>query len=992
MNKHQYETIITIGAKLLGTFGASVQQAQARMKSLESTALAVANSIKRVWATVGLSIAGYFATNLFRKAFEGAFEAAAEAQQRALSLTNEFWIHMRNQGYDAAEAQTKALIAVNQELAKTGVVGRGAFDAMADSLSKIGLAPKEIADMEPILAGLLVRAKGVAGATAEAGEEIATTVTRAAKGGRLLGLLKLMPLGPSERQRIKAYGDDWRGALKYIIYLASTYKDFNVALRNTPLGQIQRMRNSFKALARDIGETVLPAQADLAKAWEDALPRVKPAILFVMQELAELLSRAAKEAEGLMERLSTPDAKKSIDDVNTSIQRLLKEIGLDVPKEGLYGRLFGFGFLAAGKVIQYEIDEITNKVIALKAAFNFLFGDVIKGFKRMSEEINAFGKVLNVIKAWMWEAFHHPIDAAYHRLEDLLALMHLRKKPSAVTEGAYKGTEAPAQEVIRAGEAAKAQGVPAKYASNPALRAAYLHGNAAPKGGPHPNTLPQYAAPPPPAGRAPTPIAPATSHVPAQPAMPTIRIYGQPSAIGGGMGGTTVPAGATQGYYGGGMPSFGGAAPAGVTAPPAGGGGGAPMPDTAAAAKAQAQIQEAAKGGPAGLNKQQQKGAVLYGKLLAEFRAHPPVGVPPDAARFGITKGTPEEWARWGVSVAHAESGFNPRSTNLSDPGGSFGVFQYSHGQAYGNAYDVDNSVKAFVRDVDSAAAGGMIRGSTLAKRFSTIGNHPDVGAAYLGGAERIAQASQAQDQQAQPQTQAPPLLAAVPAYQEGGIAKKPQVAMLAEQGPEMVMPAGVTSALQTLPGSMEAIPDMTDALQKLPAAMPSPLPSPPTAGEGIKIPEFVQELLKHGGAEKLVGLGFQSLAEAGIEVAGADVLGAMFPLLMHPTTLGASTLSRAQQLEAFQSSIGSLSTKSDPESKRLLAQLQSDPEYLRAKAESPDFSLHHAPTIHIHGNADESARKAIQIQLDDAAKKFIQDFKDAQRQERRLSYESGYS
>src|SRR6516164_6630559 len=164
MNKHQYETIITIGAKLLGTFGASVQQAQARMKSLESTALAVANSIKRVWATVGLSIAGYFAANLFRKAFEGAFEAAAEAQQRALSLTNEFWIHMRNQGYDAAEAQTKALIAVNQELAKTGVVGRGAFDAMADSLSKIGLAPKEIADMEPILAGLLVRAKGVAGA------------------------------------------------------------------------------------------------------------------------------------------------------------------------------------------------------------------------------------------------------------------------------------------------------------------------------------------------------------------------------------------------------------------------------------------------------------------------------------------------------------------------------------------------------------------------------------------------------------------------------------------------------------------------------------------------------------------------------------------------------------------------------------------------------------------------------------------------------------
>ena len=90
-----------------------------------------------------------------------------------------------------------------------------------------------------------------------------------------------------------------------------------------------------------------------------------------------------------------------------------------------------------------------------------------------------------------------------------------------------------------------------------------------------------------------------------------------------------------------------------------------------------------------------------------------------------------------GVSIAHAESGFNPRSTNLSDPGGSFGVFQYAHGQAFGNAYDVDKSVAAYVRDVNAASVDARgLHGSILGQRFSTVGRHPDRGAAYLSGAQ----------------------------------------------------------------------------------------------------------------------------------------------------------------------------------------------------------------------------------------------------------------
>jgi hypothetical protein len=132
------------------------------------------------------------------------------------------------------------------------------------------------------------------------------------------------------------------------------------------------------------------------------------------------------------------------------------------------------------------------------------------------------------------------------------------------------------------------------------------------------------------------------------------------------------------------------------------------------------------------------RGTALYQKLLTEFQKNPPKGVPPDAARFGITKGTPEEWARFGVSIAHAESGFDPKTKNLADPGGSFGVFQYAHNQVPGgNAYDVDASVKAFVRDTN-ASAGGLRKG-ILGQRFSTIGKNPGRGAAYLSQAGKIA-------------------------------------------------------------------------------------------------------------------------------------------------------------------------------------------------------------------------------------------------------------
>jgi hypothetical protein len=168
---------------------------------------------------------------------------------------------------------------------------------------------------------------------------------------------------------------------------------------------------------------------------------------------------------------------------------------------------------------------------------------------------------------------------------------------------------------------------------------------------------------------------------------------------------------------------------------------GAKTPEAAAATMAGAAAvgpePAAAVGGKAGT-----RGGSVYQKLLAAYKKSNLVGtIPPDGARFGFKTGSAEEWAKFGTAVAASESEFNPKAKNLGDPGGSFGVFQYSHSQVPGgNAYDIDASVNAFVRDSESSVQSGRgLRGGILGRRFSTIGSHPQSVANRLAEANRIA-------------------------------------------------------------------------------------------------------------------------------------------------------------------------------------------------------------------------------------------------------------
>ena len=137
----------------------------------------------------------------------------------------------------------------------------------------------------------------------------------------------------------------------------------------------------------------------------------------------------------------------------------------------------------------------------------------------------------------------------------------------------------------------------------------------------------------------------------------------------------------------------------------------------------------------------------LYGYLRGQFSKSSLVGhVPPDGARWGIKTGSADEWAALGVAVAKQESGFNTRSYNSTDPGGSKGLFQFGQGQTRftkgGEQFDPQQSADAFVRSAEHYVGGGGNKyGTGVAALGATFGSirRPGEAGQYIPYAQRIA-------------------------------------------------------------------------------------------------------------------------------------------------------------------------------------------------------------------------------------------------------------
>lgn len=99
----------------------------------------------------------------------------------------------------------------------------------------------------------------------------------------------------------------------------------------------------------------------------------------------------------------------------------------------------------------------------------------------------------------------------------------------------------------------------------------------------------------------------------------------------------------------------------------------------------------------------------FYDAAVTRFANSPLNGfVPADGKKYGID-GSPQSWAKFAVRVANQESSFNVNTTNLNDPGGSYGIFQF--GNHYGinqkNKDDPHAQLEAFVNYADQWVVNG---------------------------------------------------------------------------------------------------------------------------------------------------------------------------------------------------------------------------------------------------------------------------------------------
>jgi hypothetical protein len=126
--------------------------------------------------------------------------------------------------------------------------------------------------------------------------------------------------------------------------------------------------------------------------------------------------------------------------------------------------------------------------------------------------------------------------------------------------------------------------------------------------------------------------------------------------------------------------------------------------------------------------------------------------------------------------------------------------------------------------------------------------------------------------------------------------------------------------------------------MENLPTLPNMPKPSGKARPDDIFPPVKFPERRKEKGTEgpSAVGELIKRLPPELLGITGpAGVAAAVGQELIDPTAAYAAPLASGQKVEAFEKSFASLGQKQDEGSQALLKQLQSDPEYLRAKAEA---------------------------------------------------------
>lgn len=380
----------------MGSFKGAMQAAQARLKGLHATASKIGGFFKKLaLGVVGLSaaFAGFAATKIFGNIFKDAVKQAQEAEDRTRTLTASLLRieGIRRKGVGFAKEQVDLLQKYNAAMSKQGVVSSDMFDIAAKTLSIYKVTPKKIAEMQGPLADALISIKG-ARATEEDMQGLALATGKAIRGGKVRALEEygfvLNKQATKEFRDAKSMEGRRRTLLKYFQGFAGQ----NKKALNTATGQIQKLHEEQKKLSEELGVKMLPAMGKMAQAWRKLLPEAKPFLEAIqnlrikgMEWLANFIRSDLIPAWKSFSK--TVSASGAWDRLRGAWNKLTKSFGetFQIKNAEDWGKKIGDAFV-------YVLDKLTGLVDYVSANKDWLL-PLIKNTTKLAIALAVIGKV-----------------------------------------------------------------------------------------------------------------------------------------------------------------------------------------------------------------------------------------------------------------------------------------------------------------------------------------------------------------------------------------------------------------------------------------------------------------------------------------------------------------------------------------------------------------------------------------------------------------------
>jgi hypothetical protein len=299
--KKEYEAVLSLGAKISGSFKSAFGAARKSLDNLKKGAASLGKAFAPVWRGFQFALGGlaaFGAAKIFENIFGGAAAAAKDASRRTLQLTAALQANQKLQklGPDVIKGQVAALQQVADQLRQQGVIHSDHFEEASRMLALFGQGPKTIARMLPALGDTLVATKGI-NASVEDMEKLTDAVTKAIKPGQTKALKDYGIIFDENQQKAWKALTPLQRQEKLLVLLKEKYADVNAEAAKTPEGKIQQFHNELAAFSEDIGKTMIPMNAKWAEFWLEVLPTIKPLATDVFKTIARVMGDTASFAK-----------------------------------------------------------------------------------------------------------------------------------------------------------------------------------------------------------------------------------------------------------------------------------------------------------------------------------------------------------------------------------------------------------------------------------------------------------------------------------------------------------------------------------------------------------------------------------------------------------------------------------------------------------------------------------------------------------------------